>query len=157
MFIEPVSCSKTLIEKSIYLYIFPFCVLYNPGWLVSYTRIDNSKPTFIAEGLMNRLDMLPYKMQVTSGEHQQSVLWAGRFGDLEVRKVVYLDNSKMFITTAVVVKNVGTTPITDFYCKHITSCVLVLFCLSCLFVYYLRLFSDILREYFAFLESSAFE
>lgn len=67
---------------------------------------------------MNRYGMTPYKLQITSCSVQQSALWAGRFGALEVRKVVQVDNSGLFITTTVTVKNVDTAPITDYYCKY---------------------------------------
>lgn len=84
---------------------------------MQYINSDNTKPTFTSEGLMNKKDMVPYKLQISSGTQQLSVLWAVRIGSLEIRKVIQLDYAKLYITTTVVVKNVATTPITEFVCK----------------------------------------
>lgn len=69
---------------------------------------------------MNRLEMKPSKILITSSGNQQSVLWMGTFGQLEVKKVIMLDVDKLYFTTSVVIKNVGSAALRDFYCKSRT-------------------------------------
>lgn len=67
---------------------------------------------------MGRLDMIPNLLRVTSGSSQQSLLWVGRFGNVEVKKIVQLDNTKLYFTTSVVIKNIASTAITEIFCKY---------------------------------------
>jgi hypothetical protein len=84
---------------------------------VQYVNSDNTKPTFTAQGLMNKKDMVPETLYVTSSAAQQSALWVGRFGSLEVKMVFQLESSALYHTTSVVIKNVATTPITELFRK----------------------------------------
>lgn len=72
--------------------------------------------------------MKPSKILITSSGNQQSVLWMGTFGQLEVKKVIMLDVDKLYFTTSVVIKNVGSTALRDFYCK--LPATPIVFCLS---------------------------
>ena len=72
----------------------------------------------MAQGLLGRLDMIPNLLRVTSGSSQQSLLWVARFGNVEVKKIVQLDNTKLYFTTSVVIKNIASTAITEIFCKY---------------------------------------
>jgi hypothetical protein len=69
---------------------------------------------------MGRKDTLPSEIRISSDQGRQSVLWLGRFGNLEVRKVIQLQTDKLYFTTSVVVKNIGSATLRDFYCKFFT-------------------------------------
>jgi hypothetical protein len=97
---------------------------------VQYVNSDNSKPTYTAEGLVNKKDVTPGTFRVTSGDTQQSALWVASFGSLEIKKVFQLDNDKRYITTNVVIKNTAATAITEMFCKSL----LVMSVLSCLVI-----------------------
>jgi hypothetical protein len=87
------------------------------GWIVKYTNSDNSAPIFMAEGLMGKRNATPSTLWVTSGGGQQSVLWVGKVGSLEVKTVTHLSDNKLYFTTSVVIKNTATTEIRKLYCK----------------------------------------
>jgi hypothetical protein len=87
---------------------------------VQYVNSDNSKPTYTAEGLVNKKDVTPGTFRVTSGDTQQSALWVASFGSLEIKKVFQLDNDKRYITTSVVIKNTAATAITEMFCKSLS-------------------------------------
>lgn len=72
-------------------------------------------------GIVDVLDMRPSKFLITSTETEQSVLWIGTFGQLEVKKVVSFGIDQLYFTTSVTVKNVGNTTLTDFICKNIIT------------------------------------
>ena len=82
-----------------------------------FTNSDGTKPTYINEGLMNNKDVLPSSILITSSATQQSVLWMGTKGNMQVKKVIQLTNDKLYFTTSVVIKNIGSTPMKDFYCE----------------------------------------
>jgi hypothetical protein len=88
------------------------------GWVTQYVRSDGSKPTFISEGLVGKTDATPNKILISSSGTQLSMLWIAQFGELEVKKLLQLETDKLYFTTSVVVKNIGATPISDFYCKR---------------------------------------
>lgn len=88
------------------------------GWLTQYSVEGVSGFTFtVSEGLMGRSDTPPSEIRVSSSDGRLSVLWLARFGSLEVRKVIQLQTDQLYFTTSVVVKNIGTKPLTSFYCK----------------------------------------
>lgn len=72
----------------------------------------------MAEGLGGRAPVKPNKITITTSDNQQSVLWMGSFGQLEVNKLTILDNDKLYFTTSVVVKNVGSAALREFFCKR---------------------------------------
>lgn len=89
------------------------------GWLVSYLKSDGTRPNFIFEGLLNRKAATPSKFLISSSsESELSVVWLATFGQLEVKKTVRLGIQDLYFTTSVVVKNIGSAAVTDFYCKH---------------------------------------
>jgi len=78
---------------------------------------------------MGRTDLSPSEIRISSSEGRQSVLWLGRVGPLEIRKVIQLQTDKLYFTTSVVVKNVGATALKNLYCKlfgvAVVSCLVV--------------------------------
>ena len=72
----------------------------------------------LTAGMFDVLAMRPSKFIITSTETEQSVMWIGSHGQLEVKKVISFDVDKLFFTTSVVIKNIGNTTITDFICKE---------------------------------------
>jgi hypothetical protein len=66
---------------------------------------------------MGKWDATPTALWITSGGGQQSVLWVGNVGSLEVKMVTYLSDNKLYFTTSVVIKNTATTAIRDLYCE----------------------------------------
>ena len=96
--------------------------------MIQYTKSDNTKPIFSSFGLMDRLDMKPHTILVSSNKQQQSVLWVGQFDQLEVKKIIQLGVNNEYFTVSVVIKNIGTTAITDFYCKFLI-CIYIVYCI----------------------------
>ncbi len=66
---------------------------------------------------MSRLGMIPTAFQITSTDTVQSVLWVGRVGDIEVSKIIQFKNTDVFFSTTVTIRNIGTSTLTDLYCK----------------------------------------
>jgi hypothetical protein len=64
-----------------------------------------------------REDIIENNMFVTSNSDEQSILWRGTTSPLEVKTVTQLSNDKLYFTTTVVLKNIGTTTLTSIYCK----------------------------------------
>eukprot|EP00600_Ochromonadales_sp_CCMP1393_P011057 CAMPEP_0175003826 /NCGR_PEP_ID=MMETSP0005-20121125/4436_1 /TAXON_ID=420556 /ORGANISM="Ochromonas sp., Strain CCMP1393" /LENGTH=123 /DNA_ID=CAMNT_0016258929 /DNA_START=288 /DNA_END=655 /DNA_ORIENTATION=+ len=80
------------------------------GWVLQYVSSNhdgNVKYTKLAEGLMNKKEVSPSKIHITSSDSQQSLVWMGTTGELEVKKVVHFDINKLYFTTSVTIKNVG--------------------------------------------------
>lgn len=71
------------------------------------------------EGLMGRFGMYPTTFQITSTPDIQSALWVGRSGELEVTKVTQFGNNNLYFTTSVKLQNIGTSVITNVYCKFL--------------------------------------
>lgn len=96
-----------------------FCNLPHPtaGWLLQYVDKSNVKTTIVNEGMADRTVVTPYYFASTASANQQSVMWIGRYGPLEIRQLVQLDNSGLFFTTAVTIKNIDTGPAKGIYCK----------------------------------------
>lgn len=69
------------------------------------------------QGLMGKFDITPTTFQITSTAEVQSVLWVGRVDQIEVTKVIYFQNSDVFFSTTVTIKNVGTSTVSNLYCK----------------------------------------
>lgn len=59
--------------------------------------------------------MKPSTLLVTSTETTQSVLWYGTVGEIELKKVTQFNNDAMYFTTSVVIKNIGSVPLSDMY------------------------------------------
>jgi hypothetical protein len=89
------------------------------GWLLQYKDGADSTIVLVNEGAAGRQSVVPEKYTVTSSEEQQSLMWIGRDGPLEIRKTTQLDNNDLFFTTSVTIKNIGTVPILDIYCEWI--------------------------------------
>jgi hypothetical protein len=98
------------------------------GWLLQYMTSANTKLTLYNQGIAGRQSIAPYKLAITSSENQQSLMWIGRDGPLEIRKTTQLDNKGLFITTSVTIKNIGTASVSDIYCK--SRCTNIYFCYS---------------------------
>jgi hypothetical protein len=114
----------------IILYILIFAIIYTTsitGWLLQWTKSGRTETRFM-EGLMSDIysryystyayGMTPSTFQITSTAYIQSTLWVARSGDVEVTKVTQFGNDNLYFTTSVKVQNVGSSPITDFYCKY---------------------------------------
>jgi hypothetical protein len=86
--------------------------------MVQYLLSDGTRPTFSCQGLMDREAASPSKILVSSSESELSVLWLGRVGQLEVKKLIRLGIRDLYFTTSVVVKNIGDSAISNFYCKN---------------------------------------
>jgi len=59
--------------------------------------------------------MTPVAFDITSKGNKQSALWVGNKNSLEVTKVTQFDGEKLFFTTSVVLKNTGTSALTNVY------------------------------------------
>jgi len=90
------------------------------GWLARYTTGTNTNTALTNEGLCKLVSVTPYKFAVTSSTHQQSAIWIGRSGPLEFRQTFQLDNTGLFFTTAVSIKNMDANPLKNVYCKFTT-------------------------------------
>lgn len=71
------------------------------------------------EGLMGRIGITPTTFKITSTSTTQSALWVGKVGQLEITKVIQFKNSDVYFTTTVTIKNIGTSTISNLYCKYI--------------------------------------
>jgi hypothetical protein len=86
------------------------------GFLLQWTS-SGTTYNYMMEGLMGQYGIRPTTFQITSTENTQSAQWVGRQGSIEISKVVQFKNTDAFFTTAVTIKNIGTTAVTNFYCK----------------------------------------
>ena len=84
---------------------------------MQYNDSNGKLNYFASEGLMNLVSFLPSNFKITSTDTQQSILWIGTYGNLEVKKVLIFDNENLYFSTSVIIKYIGTSPIYDFYCK----------------------------------------
>lgn len=75
----------------------------------------------VNQGLQNKVSVTPYKFAVTSSPQQQSAIWIGRFGPLEIRQTFQLDNTALFFTTTVSIKNVDVGPVSRIFCEPFVS------------------------------------
>ena len=66
---------------------------------------------------MGNLDMSPTTFQITSTPATLSAMWVGTAGPLEVTKVTQFQNDKVYFTTTVTLKNIGTSILSNLYCK----------------------------------------
>lgn len=92
------------------------------GWLLEWTRSDGVVEKRFQEGLICDLygytcGMFPSTFKITSTPDVQSSLWVAQSGGLEVTKVTQFGNDKLFFTTSVKIQNLGSSAITNFYCK----------------------------------------
>lgn len=69
------------------------------------------------EGLAGRTPIPPLKVSATTSHSQLSAVWVGRTASVEIRQVFTLDNSGLFLTTAVSLRNIDTAGVNGFYCK----------------------------------------
>lgn len=67
---------------------------------------------------MGSVHVLPSKVSVTTSDSQLSVMWVGRTAAIEIRQVTTLDNSGLFITTSVSLRNIDSVAVTNLYCKY---------------------------------------
>ena len=87
------------------------------GWLFQYTEFNGTLHTVVNEGLMGHDIFKPSKIIITSTDSKQSMVWIGRYNNIEVKKITQFDNEKMYFSTSVTIKNIGSTTISDFFCK----------------------------------------
>ena len=87
------------------------------GWLLQWTSADGTVHDYMMEGLMGMDAIYPTTFEITSTESTQSAQWVGRQGEIEISKVTQFKNTDAYFTTSVTVKNIGTSKITNFYCK----------------------------------------
>lgn len=93
--------------------------------------INGGRADIMAEGLMNRADITPTKILVTSTDTVQSISWVGTYNDeLEIRKITKFNSDQLFFTTAVTIKNTGDSELTDIYCKLLLLLLLINRCFS---------------------------
>eukprot|EP01034_Spumella_vulgaris_P025753 gene25753-32242_t len=87
------------------------------GWMVQYGDWTGTSVTRYSMGLAAMTSFRPTTFLVTSSKDGsvQSILWRGVYGSLEVTKVVHFRFDELFVTTSVVVRNIGTQAITNFY------------------------------------------
>ena len=91
--------------------------LFLPGWILQWTSATGSVNNYMMEGLMGNFGMTPTTFQITSTDQIQSALWVGTVGQIEVTKVTQFKNSDVFLSTTVTVKNIGSSTVSDLYCK----------------------------------------
>lgn len=66
---------------------------------------------------MNRIGFKPTTFKITSTDTVQSALWVGKVGQLEITKVIQFKNTDLYFSTTVTIKNIGTSTISNIYCK----------------------------------------
>lgn len=77
---------------------------------------------------MGNIGITPTTFQITSTDQIQSALWVGTIGGIEVTKVTQFKNTDVYFSTTVTIKNVGTSNVSNLYCK-----LLSFFSFFCLF------------------------
>jgi hypothetical protein len=109
--------------------------VFSVGWMVQWVAADNTKHFDLNGGLVGYTDTPPESFIITSRADSStagntdgsadiadggflSVLWAGITEDtLSVRKVIHINDDDSHVTVTVTLKNVGSGPITELYCK----------------------------------------
>ena len=89
------------------------------GWIIQWTSSTGALNKYIMEGLMLRVAFTPTTFQITSTATTQSALWVGRIGQLEITKVVQFKNTDVFFSSTITIKNIGSSTISNLYCKSI--------------------------------------
>jgi hypothetical protein len=107
-----------------------------PGWIVQYGNGDDSgsRVTLFSLGLVQLTSFKPSAFLVTSSRDGalQSALWRGVYGPLEVTQVVHFAFDEQFATISVTVRNIGSQPVTDFYCEQRVAICMFLLIYCCL-------------------------
>jgi hypothetical protein len=86
------------------------------GWIVRYT-LNSKATTIVCEGLVSQYGMYPKRFMITSDDETVSAHWVGSDGNIELRKVYYIDRKSLRITSSVTIKNIASSTISNFYCK----------------------------------------
>ena len=87
------------------------------GWAIEYTTSDEGDEYFPNEGLALMQSITPALFEVTSNGSLQSSLWVGRNELIEIKQVSFFDWKALHLSFSVTVKNIGSTTVTDLYCK----------------------------------------
>jgi hypothetical protein len=88
------------------------------------------------DGLCEHTDIQPEALLITSSDAASSTLntdagfvsalWSGAAGEtVSVRTVMHLNMDDMHATVSVTMKNVGTGPITQLYCKSVVVAAII--------------------------------
>jgi hypothetical protein len=106
------------------------------GWTVQWVDAAGGKHFKVMDGLCEHTDTLPEAFLITSSDGASSslntdagfvsALWSGVVGEtVSVRTVMHLNMDDMHATVSVTMKNVGTGPITQLYCKSVVVAAII--------------------------------
>eukprot|EP01041_Mallomonas_annulata_P006999 gene6999-14239_t len=90
------------------------------GYLIQFNNVNDEQQLFYGESLMGRNNLLPIDFKMTSRENMLSSLIVTSATDnigssLKISKISKLDANKQHIITSVVVVNIGSVPMNNFY------------------------------------------
>ena len=89
------------------------------GWITQWSSSGSTKTKYNL-GALGMSDFSgSSRFGISSGETSQSSLWSGTSGGLEVSAVTWIRNDDLVVTTQVKLRNIGSSPITNLYCKFL--------------------------------------
>ena len=85
------------------------------GWAMQWSDSGGQKSS-VNKGLVSTFSQInPIAFDITSKGNKQSVLWVGKKDSMEITKVTQFDGDQLFFTTSVVVKNTGSSALSNVY------------------------------------------
>lgn len=100
-----------------------YCVInhnlcFSLGWLINYKAKGVS---YVPQnfGFMDLESFTPVQKSITSNGSTLSVLWVGRYLQMEIRKVYRLDISSLYFQVSTTIKNTGDATVSSLYCKFV--------------------------------------
>jgi hypothetical protein len=86
------------------------------GWIIQYKKASTTYSIYNM-GLSGYTQLLPKKFSITSNGNKLSLIWISRNNDIEVRKIYQMNYNNAYVKCSVSIKNIGTSSLSNFYCK----------------------------------------
>jgi hypothetical protein len=87
------------------------------GWILQWTGSGGTISNYAMRGLLSDIGITPTTFKITSTNEMQSALWVGTVGSIKVTKVIQFKNTDVFVSTTVMIENIGTSTVSNLYCK----------------------------------------